>query len=47
VVEYVLQGAELHLTIVDQGSASMGDSQLIVGGNPSQSVARGVLKRVR
>ena len=47
VVEYVLQGADLHLTIVDQGSASMGDSEMTVGGSPSQSVARGVLKRVR
>lgn len=47
VVEYVLQGADLHLTIVDQGNSSMGDSEMTVGGSPSQSVARGVLKRVR
>jgi hypothetical protein len=47
VVEYVLQGTDLHLTIVDQGSASMGDSEMKVGGSPRQSVARGVLKRVR
>ena len=47
VVEYVLQGENLQLTIVDQGNASMGDSEMTVGGGSNQSVAQGMLKRVR
>lgn len=47
VVEYVLQGAELHVTIVDQADGYMGDREGNMLGNPSQSVAKGVLQRAQ
>ncbi|MDQ3259573.1 MAG: hypothetical protein ABIW48_04155 [Burkholderiales bacterium] len=47
VVEYVLRGAELHVTIGDQADGYMGDREGNMIGNPSQSVAKGVLKRAQ
>ena len=47
VVEYILQGAELHVTIVDQADGYMGDRDGNMMGNPSQSVAKGVLQRAQ
>ena len=47
VFEYVLDGAELHLTIVDQANGYMGDRDGNMAGSPSESVANGVLKRAQ
>jgi hypothetical protein len=47
IVEYVLQGAELHVTIADEANGYMGDREGNIMGSPSQSVAKGVLQRAQ
>ncbi len=47
VVEYVLDGTELQVTIVHQADGYMGDREGNMMGEPSQSVAKGVLQRTQ
>ena len=45
VVEYVLDGAQLHVTIVNRTNGYMGDHEMSAIDRDSQAVAKGVLRR--
>lgn len=47
IVEYVLDGAQLHVTVVDQANGYMGDHEMSVIDAANQSVAKGVLRRAQ
>lgn len=47
VIEYVLDGAQLQVTIVNQSNGYMGDHEMSVIDRESASVAKGVLRRAQ